>query len=192
MPHHRPATDHPAHGGIVRQPVGIVHVFVAGQPPQHGLAQLSDQRVAAVLARSGAGETLSGDRCQPKRLIKFTKGEQTGVGRDLGAVELQLQAGIEGDPESGSFCVTRRSVHLQPRCRQRRPCIIDENRAPASFDSVCIWGMWVQTAALAIRCGLTIDDLAETIFPYLTTVEGLKLAAQTFDKDVARLSCCAG
>ena len=26
----------------------------------------------------------------------------------------------------------------------------------------------------------------------LTTVEGLKLAAQTFDKDVAKLSCCAG
>ena len=50
----------------------------------------------------------------------------------------------------------------------------------------------IQTAALAIRCGLTIDDLAETIFPYLTTVEGLKLAAQTFDRDVKKLSCCAG
>ena len=34
--------------------------------------------------------------------------------------------------------------------------------------------------------------LGETVFPYLTTVEGLKLAAQTFDKDVAMLSCCAG
>jgi len=30
------------------------------------------------------------------------------------------------------------------------------------------------------------------IFPYLSTVEGLKLAALAFDKDVARLSCCAG
>jgi mercuric reductase len=27
---------------------------------------------------------------------------------------------------------------------------------------------------------------------YLTTVEGLKLAAQTFDMDVAKLSYCAG
>jgi mercuric reductase len=50
----------------------------------------------------------------------------------------------------------------------------------------------IQTAAMAIRGGLTIDDLVETIFPYLTTVEGLKLAAQAFDKDVTRLSCCAG
>lgn len=57
--------------------------------------------------------------------------------------------------------------------------------APEGADSI-------QTATLAIRQGLTINDLAETIFPYLTTVEGLKLAALAFDKDVARLSCCAG
>jgi mercuric ion transport protein len=36
----------------------------------------------------------------------------------------------------------------------------------------------------------SIDDLAEAIFPYLTTVEGFKLAAQTFD--VAKLSCSRG
>ena len=48
------------------------------------------------------------------------------------------------------------------------------------------------TAALAIKCGLTVEQLAETIFPYLTTVEGLKLAAQGFTKGIARLSCCAG
>jgi mercuric reductase len=57
--------------------------------------------------------------------------------------------------------------------------------APEGADSI-------QTAALAIRQGLTIDDLADMIFPYLTTVEGLKLAALSFDKDVAKLSCCAG
>jgi mercuric reductase len=57
--------------------------------------------------------------------------------------------------------------------------------APEGADSI-------QTAALAIKCGLNLGELAETIFPYLTTVEGLKLAAQAFTKDVARLSCCAG
>ena len=57
--------------------------------------------------------------------------------------------------------------------------------APEGADSI-------QTATLAIKCGLTVTDLADTIFPYLTTVEGLKLAAQTFDKDVSMLSCCAG
>ncbi|MGE0853249.1 MAG: mercury(II) reductase [Hyphomicrobiaceae bacterium] len=57
--------------------------------------------------------------------------------------------------------------------------------APEGADSI-------QTAALAIKCGLTVEQIAETIFPYLTTVEGLKLAAQAFTKDVAKLSCCAG
>jgi len=39
---------------------------------------------------------------------------------------------------------------------------------------------------------MTIDDLANQLFPYLTMVEGLKLTAQTFNKDVSELSCCAG
>lgn len=50
----------------------------------------------------------------------------------------------------------------------------------------------IQTLALAIKHGMTATALAETLFPYLTTVEGLKLAALGFNTDVARLSCCAG
>ena len=57
--------------------------------------------------------------------------------------------------------------------------------APEGADSV-------QTLAMALKVGMTTKALGETIFPYLTTVEGLKLAAQTFDMDVERLSCCAG
>jgi mercuric reductase len=53
-------------------------------------------------------------------------------------------------------------------------------------------GELIQTAALAIRAQMTISDLAGQLFPYLTMVEGLKLAAQTFTKDVKHLSCCAG
>lgn len=57
--------------------------------------------------------------------------------------------------------------------------------APEGSDSI-------QTVAMALKAGMTYDDLGAMIFPYLTTVEGLKLAAQTFEKDVAKLSCCAG
>ena len=53
-------------------------------------------------------------------------------------------------------------------------------------------GEFIQTAALAIRAGMTAEELADQLFPYLTMVEGLKLAAQTFRKDVKQLSCCAG
>lgn len=57
--------------------------------------------------------------------------------------------------------------------------------APEGADSI-------QTMVLAIKYGMTTKELGETIFPYLTTVEGLKLAAQGFEKDIAKLSCCAG
>ena len=57
--------------------------------------------------------------------------------------------------------------------------------APEGSDSI-------QTAVMAIKHGMTTKALGETIFPYLTTVEGLKLAAQSFGKDVTKLSCCAG
>jgi len=53
-------------------------------------------------------------------------------------------------------------------------------------------GEIIQTAALAIRNRMTVTDLANQLFPYLTMVEGLKLTAQTFNKDVSQLSCCAG
>lgn len=52
-------------------------------------------------------------------------------------------------------------------------------------------GEVIQEAVLAIRFGLTIKDIVETFHPYLTMVEGLKLAALTFEKEVAKLSCCA-
>jgi len=53
-------------------------------------------------------------------------------------------------------------------------------------------GEIIQTAVLAISKQMTINELANQLFPYLTMVEGLKLTAQTFNKDVAQLSCCAG
>lgn len=53
-------------------------------------------------------------------------------------------------------------------------------------------GELIQAAALAIRARMTAQELADQLFPYLTMVEGLKLAAQTFSKDVKQLSCCAG
>jgi mercuric reductase len=53
-------------------------------------------------------------------------------------------------------------------------------------------GELIQVAALAISNRMTVDDLAGQLFPYLTMVEGLKLCAQTFSRDVTQLSCCAG
>jgi mercuric reductase len=52
-------------------------------------------------------------------------------------------------------------------------------------------GEMITVPAMAIKFGLTIEDITSTFHPYLTLSEAIKLAAQTFDKDVGKLSCCA-
>ncbi len=52
-------------------------------------------------------------------------------------------------------------------------------------------GELIQQLSMAIKYGITVKDLAESFYPYLTLGEGIKLAAITFGKDVSKLSCCA-
>lgn len=53
-------------------------------------------------------------------------------------------------------------------------------------------GELIQTAVMALQAGMTVQEIGDELFPYLTMVEGIKLCAQTFTKDVTQLSCCAG
>lgn len=46
-------------------------------------------------------------------------------------------------------------------------------------------------ATLAVRLGLTARSLTGTLRAYLTWGESVKLAAQGFESDVSKLSCCA-
>jgi mercuric reductase len=52
-------------------------------------------------------------------------------------------------------------------------------------------GDTISEAVVAVRFGLRVQELVSTMHPYLTWGEGIKLAGQTFTKDVAKLSCCA-
>lgn len=49
----------------------------------------------------------------------------------------------------------------------------------------------ILAAVYAVKKKMTVQELAETWSPYLTMAEGLKLTAQTFTRDVSKLSCCA-
>jgi mercuric reductase len=53
-------------------------------------------------------------------------------------------------------------------------------------------GEAIAAGVIALQAGYTVQDLGRTLFPYLTWSEGLRLGAQSFTRDVARLSCCAG
>jgi len=52
-------------------------------------------------------------------------------------------------------------------------------------------GELVAAGVYLLSAGMTVDQLANTWSPYLTMAEALKLAAQTFTRDVSKLSCCA-
>ncbi|MBT2419385.1 mercury(II) reductase [Streptomyces sp. ISL-22] len=49
----------------------------------------------------------------------------------------------------------------------------------------------IATAVYALANHMTVQQMADLWCPYLTMAEGLKLAAQTYTRDVAKLSCCA-
>ncbi len=48
----------------------------------------------------------------------------------------------------------------------------------------------VHAAAYAIRGGLTVEDIIDTVHTFPTFSEALKIAAESFHHDMSRMSCC--
>ena len=48
----------------------------------------------------------------------------------------------------------------------------------------------IHEGVLAVKFGLTIDDIIDTVHVFPTLSEGFKLSAQSFYEDVSKLSCC--
>ncbi|MBI4010293.1 MAG: mercury(II) reductase [Candidatus Aenigmarchaeota archaeon] len=48
----------------------------------------------------------------------------------------------------------------------------------------------IHEGTLAVKFGLTVDDIIDTVHVFPTLSEAIKLAAQSFYKDVSKLSCC--
>ena len=97
------------------QTISVVHILIACQPAEHRLAELSEQGVSAVTTRPAVGQRLAGKLAQSPSLVEFTKSQQARVGRDPRSVELQLQSGVEIDPQTASIGFTRRIHHQPPR-----------------------------------------------------------------------------
>jgi len=50
----------------------------------------------------------------------------------------------------------------------------------------------IHEATLAIRHGLTIHDIIDTVHVFPTYSEAIKLAAQAFTRDISVMTCCIG
>ncbi|MBX9727328.1 MAG: mercury(II) reductase [Sphingopyxis sp.] len=190
-----------AEAGIAQTPAGAISIDDRMRTSKAGIYAAGDVTgkdqfvyMAAYGAKLAAKNALNGDSLRYDNTampaVVFTDPQVASVG----LTEAQARAtgynvrtsvlSLENVPRALAARDTRGLIKLVAD-GQTRKLLGAHILAPEGADSI-------QTATMAIRCGLTIDDLAETIFPYLTTVEGLKLAAQTFDRDVKKLSCCAG
>ena len=179
----------------------------------HGCVLVNDHLQTAVPHIYAAGDCTS---LPPFVYVAAAGGSRAAVNMTGGDVALDLgsmPAVIFTDPQVAS-------VGLDEAAAQRRGIATDSRRlsldhlprALANFDtrgfikivaeagSGRILGVQavadgagelIQTAALAVHHGMTVAELAAQLFPYLTMVEGLKLCAQAFSKDVRQLSCCA-
>ncbi|SCC93889.1 Mercuric reductase [Thiomonas sp. X19] len=167
----------------------VPHIFAAGD--------CTDQPQFVYVAAAGG----------TRAAINMTGGD---AALDLSA----MPAVVFTDPQVATVGLSEAEAHLQHIQTDSRTLSLENvPRALANFDTrgfiklvaevgsgrligvqavAAEAGELIQTAALAIRNRMTVQELADQLFPYLTMVEGLKLAAQTFTKDVTQLSCCAG
>ena len=82
------------------QAFGIVHVFISGKPPEHGLPQQPNQCMAAVLAGACVGELLTRHRAEAEGIVEFAIGQQARIGGDDGAAKLERQSAVEIESEN--------------------------------------------------------------------------------------------
>src|ERR1700730_12273181 len=91
---------------ILRQPLGVVHIFVSRQPTVDGLSQQIGEWYLDVLAPPVAGEVLGEERTQHRAFIQPTHQQQAAVGSNPRSLEIDLQRGIEGELKGLVFLLT--------------------------------------------------------------------------------------
>ncbi len=181
-----------AHGRILvddHMRTSVEHIYAAGdctnQPQYVYVAAAAGTRAAINMTGGDATLDLS-----VLPTVVFTEPQVASVGlsekqaRDQGLDVASRKLDLENVPRALANFDTRGFIKLvaEKHTGHIIGCQILASQA----------GEIIQSAALAMRHHMTIEELADQLFPYLTMVEGLKLTAQTFSKDVSQLSCCAG
>ena len=143
-------------------------------------------RVAAENALGGGGATLD-LRAVPR--VTFTSSQLASVGlapneaREQGLDVDVSRLGLEHVPRA--IVEHRAQGWIQVVAEQETGRILGAQAVGPNAAEL------LGEATVAVRLGLTIEDITDTLHPYLTWVEGFKLAVQAFRTDVSRLSCCA-
>ncbi len=164
-------------------------VWAAGDvttTPQFVYVAAASGNIAAENALRGAGRTLD-LRTMPR--VTFTTPSIASVGlteqdaRDAGHPVMVSVLPLESVPRALVNRDTTGAVKL----------VANESTGELLGAHVLAEGAGdvIQAAVVAMHYHATVDEIAGMFHPYLTMAEALKLAAQTFNKDVKNLSCCA-
>ncbi len=167
----------------------IPHIYAAGDvanTPAYVYTAAFEGKIAVENAFTGAGKTTDYSALP---WVVFTDPQVAGAGMD------EVQAEAQNIP----FEVSKLELKYIPRAIAARDTrgFIKLIRNPETDKLIGArviapeGGELIHALSMAIKYGITVSELAESLYPYLTLGEGIKLAAITFGKDVSKLSCCA-
>jgi len=167
----------------------IPHIYAAGDvvnTPSYVYTAAFEGKIAIENAFIGAGKAADYSALP---WVVFTDPQVAGVGLD------EAQAKTQNIP----FEVSKLELKDVPRAIAARDTrgfikLIRNTESDKLIGARIVapeGGELIQALSMAIKYGITVNELAENMYPYLTMGEGIKLAAITFGKDVATLSCCA-
>ena len=167
----------------------VPHIYAAGDvvnTPSYVYTAAFEGKIAVENAFTGAGKTADYSALP---WVVFTDPQVAGVGLD------EAQAETQNIP----FEVSKLELKDVPRAIAARDTrgfikLIRNTESDKLIGARIVapeGGELIQALSMAIKYGITVNELAENMYPYLTLGEGIKLAAITFGKDVATLSCCA-
>ncbi len=165
------------------------HVFGAGDVLGGDMFVYTAAYEGALAAGNALEDTQKARDYTALPWVVFTDPQVAGVGLD----ETQAaEAGIDVDVAKLSLDHVPRSIAAHDTrgfiklIRDRETDMLVGARILAPEGSELL-----MEVVLAIKHRITVREFTETIHPYLTLSEGIKLAAITFGKDVKTLSCCA-
>ncbi len=172
-----------------RMETNIPNVYAAGDVtnmPAFVYTAALEGKIAIENAFTGAGKKVD---YSSMPWVVFTDPQVAGVGLD------ELQAEAQGIP----FEISNLPLSEVPRsiaAHDTRGFIkLIRNKETDKVVGARVvapeGGELIQQLSMAMKYGITVTDLAQSLYPYLTLGEGIKLAAITFGKDVSKLSCCA-
>ncbi len=167
----------------------VPNVFSAGDVTGQRLFVYTAAYEGALAVENMFGENLRAKDYHPLPWVIFTDPQVAGVGHDENsayAAGIDYEVSVMPLSEIPRALAARNTKGFIKLLRNKADETLIGARILASEGSELL-----MEVSLAMKYGITVNDLKHMFHPYLTLSEGIKLAAIGFDKDVGKLSCCA-